>query len=73
MVRISLVKNDRKTQIIIEICDLFPSENVCVCVRGHQIFCPLTAKSVGGGTFPSCPPPNDAYDDDDKPIPFILF
>ena len=79
MVRISLVKNDRKTQIIIEICDLFPSQNVCVCEGTSDILSPHCQKcgwvggGGGGGAFPSCPPPNDAYDDDDKPIPFILF
>ena len=43
-------KNDRKTQINIEICDFVQSQNVCVCggggggEEGHQIFCTPTAK-----------------------------
>ena len=47
-------KNDRKTQINIEICDFFPSQKVCVCGVGGG----------GGGeyqTCPPCPPPNDAH------------
>ena len=58
MVRISLVKNDRKTQIIIEICDLFPSQNVCVCEGTSDILSPHCQKCGwvgGGGHFPPVP------------------
>ena len=60
-------KNDSKTQINIQILDLFPSQKVCVwgwgwggvgVVGDIRKYVP-TARS--GGTFPPCPLPNVAH------------
>ena len=59
-------KNDRKSQINIEIRNCFSiPKRVCVCGGWGWVIrysVPLTAKSVGGGSCPTpSPPPNDAH------------
>ena len=46
-------KNERKTQINIEIRDFFSSRKVCVCVGGgggHHIVCPPHCQKCTSGT-----------------------